>query len=94
MFAPLVAETSVAFVSQASVSTEPGAEGPVPSYGLRKRVEPVRGCRAVAKADMRFNDARPAMRVDPERYTVRADDEKCEAAPAETLPLAQAWFAY
>ena len=94
MFAPLVPETSVLFVSQASVSTEGGVPGPVPSYGLRKRVEPVRGCRSVSKRDMRFNDAMPTMRVDPERYTVHADGQVCDAEPADLLPLAQGWFAY
>jgi urease len=90
MFAPMVPRSSVLFVSQASVA--PG--GPVPSYGLRKRVEPVRGCRSVGKKDMKLNDAMPRMRVDPESYTVEADGKVCVAEPAETLPLTQAWFVY
>ncbi|TQV96277.1 urease [Cordyceps javanica] len=89
MFAPLVPATSVLFVSQASVDS-----GAVASYGLRKRVEAVRGCRSVGKADMRFNDAMPRMRVDPESYTVEADGEVCAAEPAETLPLTQSWYVY
>ncbi|KAI0169114.1 urease [Hypoxylon sp. FL1284] len=92
MFAPLVPRSSVLFVSQASLDGGPDT-GP-PSYGLRKRVEAVRGCRAVGKKDMRFNDATPRMRVDPERYAVEADGEACTAEPADTLPLAQAWFVY
>ncbi|KAI0599860.1 urease [Biscogniauxia sp. FL1348] len=91
MFAPFVARTSVLFVSAASV-TGPGA--PVPSYGLRKRIEPVRGCRGVGKKDMRLNDTMPRMRVDPETYVVEADGKVCKAEPAAELPLAQAWFAY
>jgi urease len=91
MFAPLVARTSVLFVSAASVA--PGT-GPVPSYGLRKRVEPVRGCRDISKRDMRFNDTMPRMRVDPETYVVEADGRVCAAEPAETLPLTQQWFVY
>ncbi|KAK3383686.1 putative urease [Lasiosphaeria ovina] len=89
MFAPLVPETSVLFVSQASV-----ASGAVAGYGLRKRVEPVRGCRAVAKSDMKFNDAMPRMRVDPETYVVEADGVVCAADPATELPLTQSWFVY
>ncbi len=92
MFAPLVPQTSVLFVSQASVAGAGG--GPVASYGLRKRVELVRGCRSVGKRDMHFNDATPRMRVDPERYTVEADGMVCAAEPADELPLTQAWFAY
>ncbi|KAK0733565.1 urease [Lasiosphaeria miniovina] len=89
MFAPLVPETSVLFVSQASV-----ALGTVAGYGLRKRVEPVRGCRAVAKSDMKFNDSMPRMRVDPETYIVEADSVVCAAEPATGLPLTQSWFVY
>lgn len=89
MFAPLVPSTGVLFVSASSVSS-----GAVASYGLRSRVEPVRGCRSVGKADMKLNDARPVMRVDPESYTVEADGVVCEAEPLDKLPLTQAYFAY
>lgn len=89
MFAPLVPSTSVLFVSQASIE-----HGVVQTYGLRKRVEPVKGCRAVGKKDMRYNDAMPRMRVDPERYTVEADGRVCAAEPAEELPLTQSYFVY
>ena len=89
MFAPMVPQTSVLFVSQASI-----AHGVVQTYGLRKRVEPVKGCRSVAKKDMRFNDATPRMRVDPETYAVEADGVLCQAQPSEVLPLTQEWFVY
>lgn len=89
MFAPLVPRTSVLFVSQASISS-----GAVASYGLRKRVEAVRNCRNIGKRDMKFNDAMPRMRVDPEKYTVEADGMVCEAEPAESLPLSQQYFVY
>ena len=51
------------FVSQASIDA-----GVVQSYGLRKRVEPVKNCRSVGKKDMKFNDIMPKMKVDPESY--------------------------
>lgn len=89
MFAPLVPSTSVLFVSQASIE-----HGVVQTYNLRKRVEPVKNCRGVGKKDMRYNDAMPRMRVDPERYTVEADGKVCEAAPSSELPLSQAYFVY
>ncbi|KAG6368054.1 hypothetical protein INS49_002254 [Diaporthe citri] len=89
MYAPLVPATSVLFVSQASIE-----HGVVQTYNLRKRVEPVRGCRSVGKKDMRYNDAMPRMRVDPESYTVEADGQACEAEPSETLPLTQGYFVY
>lgn len=89
MFAPQVPSTSVLFVSQASIE-----HGVVQAYNLRKRVEPVRNCRAVGKKDMRYNDAMPRMRVDPERYTVEADGRVCAAEPSAELPLAQGYFVY
>jgi urease len=73
---------SVAFVSQLSVST-----GTIASYGLSKRVEPVRGCRSVTKKDMKWNEVTPEMKVDPESYEVRADGELLDIAPAKKVPL-------
>jgi urease len=89
MFAPMVPQSSVLFVSAASIES-----GAIATYGLRKRVEAVRGCRSVSKSDMKFNDAMPRMRVDPESYVVEADGAVCEAAPADSLPLSQAYFVY
>ncbi|KAL8311269.1 hypothetical protein RB597_002057 [Gaeumannomyces tritici] len=89
MFAPRVPESSVLFVSAASVE-----HGIAQSYSLRKRVEPVRGCRSVSKRDMRFNDAMPAMRVDPESYRVEADGVVCAAEPSTELPLTQQFYVY
>ncbi|ORY15738.1 hypothetical protein BCR34DRAFT_622749 [Clohesyomyces aquaticus] len=89
MFAPLVPQSSITWVSQASISS-----GVVNSYGLRKRVEAVRNCRKIGKRDMKYNDTKPKMKVDPERYTVEADGMVCTAEPAETLPLTQAYFVY
>lgn len=89
MFAPLVPASSITFVSAASM-----ASGAIASYNLRKRIEPVRNCRNIGKRDMKFNDARPKMKVDPERYTVEADGVVCVAEPAEELPLTQAYFVY
>lgn len=89
MFAPMVPETSVVFVSQASIDN-----GVVASYGLRKRIEAVRGCRTLGKKDMRLNDQTPNVKIDPEAYTVEADGQPCVAAPSESLPLTQQFFVY
>jgi urease len=43
---------------------------------------------------MKFNDAMPKMRVDPESYTVEADGTVCTAEPSSELPLAQQYFVY
>ncbi len=89
MFAASVPQTTVAFVSQASIDA-----GIVATYGLQKRVVPVRGCRTVGKADLKFNDAMPRMSVDPESYVVQADGVVCEAEPIAELPMAQSCFFY
>ena len=77
------ARNSVAFVSAASLPR-------VATYGLQKHVEAVRGCRAVRKSDMRFNDAMPAISVNPETYQVYADGQLLAVPPATELPMTQA----
>jgi urease len=89
MFAPLVPSSSITFVSKASIDS-----GVVGSYGLKKRVEAVKNCRTIGKKDMKFNDARPKMKVDAETYRVEADGVWCTAEPAESLPLTQQYFVY
>jgi urease len=89
MFAPLVPSSSITFVSKASIES-----GVIKSYGLRKRVEAVKNCRNIGKRDMKFNDVRPKMKVDPETYRVEADGMHCTAEPSETLPLTQGYFVY
>ncbi len=89
MFGPLVPSTGITFVSAASISS-----GTLSKYGLRKRVEAVKNCRNIGKKDMRYNDAMPKMKVDPESYRVEADGVHCKAEPAEVLPLGQAYFVY
>ncbi|CAO1605634.1 Urease [Xanthoria calcicola] len=89
MFAAFNPRTSVAFVSQSSISS-----GTVEKYALRKRIEAVRNCRKIGKKDMKYNDSMPRMRVDPETYLVEADGVTCKAEPATELPLTQAYFVY
>lgn len=89
MFGASVRSNSIAWVSGAA------ARGGVKEkLGLGKRVEGVKGCRSVGKGDMKFNDKKPKMKVDAERYTVEADGMVCEADPATELPLTQAYFCY
>ncbi len=80
---------SCAFVSRAALET-----GQATTYGLRKRLEPVRGCRGLGKKDMKWNDATPRITVDPETYRVTADGQPLTCAPASVLPLAQRYFLF
>jgi len=89
MFAPLVPQTSITFVSAASIKS-----GAIASYNLSKRVEPVVNCRNIGKKDMKFNDVMPVMKVDPERYVVEADGVVCKAEPATEVGLGQASYVF
>lgn len=89
MFAASVPKTSITFVSNASVKS-----GKIAEYKLSKRIEAVKNCRNVGKKDMKFNDAMPKMKVDPESYRVEADGVVCKADPAEVVPLGQTYFVY
>jgi urease subunit alpha len=88
-FGRAVGATSLAFVSQLALSS-----GTVDTYGLRKRAAAVLNCRNIGKADMKLNDARPTIAVDPETYTVTADGEVLRSNPADVLPLAQRYFLF
>ena len=81
--------SSITFVSRAAYES-----GVHRQLGLRKRVEPVYGCRAVGKKDMIHNDRTPRIEVDPETYEVRVDGELVTCEPAERLPMAQRYFLF
>ena len=84
-----VGPISIAFVSQACKS-----DSAHESYGLSKLIEPVKNCRKITKKDLKFNDATPAITVDPETYEVTADGEKLTCQPADSLPLSQRYFLF
>lgn len=56
--------------------------GTIATYGLRKRIEAVRNCRNIGKHDMKFNDATPKMKVDPETYV-----RYCSLNPQRSLSI-------
>ncbi|CAI5703400.1 unnamed protein product [Peronospora effusa] len=64
------------------------------SYGLKKRIEPVRHCRGITKKDMKLNDSLPKIKVDPETYKVHADGKRLTCGPALSVPLAQRFFLF
>ncbi|MEY9989625.1 urease subunit alpha [Streptomyces sp. V4I8] len=61
---------------------------------LGKRFVAIESTRGVTKADMRQNDARPEVRVDPDSFAVHIDGELVEASPAAELPMAQRYFLF
>ncbi|MEU5609848.1 urease subunit alpha [Streptomyces sparsogenes] len=83
------AGNSLNFVTQTALD-----DGLVERLGLGKRFAPIRGTRGVTKADMRENDARPRVEVDPDTFTVTIDGEPVEPDPAAELPMAQRYFLF
>lgn len=64
------------------------------SYGLTKRVEAVGNVRKLTKLDMKLNDSLPNITVDPETYTVKANDEVLTCTAAPTVPLSRNYFLF
>ena len=79
-----VGATSIAFVSQRSI-----AEGHIASLGIAKRLNHVRRCRGIGKAEMKLNDALPVMKIDPESYEVFADGTLLRSAAATRVALSR-----
>jgi urease subunit alpha len=83
------ARTSVSFVAPAALD-----DGLADRLGLARKLVPVADVSGRGKADMVHNDALPEIRVDPDTFTVRIDGDIVEAAPAQSLPMAQRYFLF
>ena len=70
--------SSFTFVSPAALD-----DGLAERLGLRRRLLGVRPTREVGKADMKNNDALPAIDIDPETFAIKIDGDLVEPAPAE-----------
>jgi urease subunit alpha len=81
--------TNVTFLSAAGLAAGIGDR-----LGLKRRLVAVKNTRAIRKKDLVFNDALPALEVDPQTYEVRADGQLLTCAPASVLPLAQRYFLF
>ncbi len=81
--------TAMTFLSQAAADA-----GIAEQLGLKRVIGRVHGCRGLGKADMRLNDFRPRIEVDPQTYEVRADGELLVCEPATVLPMAQRYFLF
>ena len=86
---PQRAATNVTFLSKAALEDGVGQR-----LGLQRRLVAVRNTRAIRKRDLPFNDALPAIDVDPQTYQVRADGQLLVCEPATVLPLAQRYFLF
>ncbi|MFF9238297.1 urease subunit alpha [Streptomyces sp. NPDC014776] len=83
------ASNSVNFVAPLALE-----DGLPERLGLGKRFTAIESTRAVTKADMRQNDARPRVEIDPDSFAVRVDGELVESTPAVELPMAQRYFLF
>lgn len=83
------AATSVNFVAPLAIE-----DGLPQRLSLGKEFVAIESTRQVTKADMRENDARPQVRIDPDSFAVHIDGELVEATPAAELPMAQRYFLF
>ncbi|MFE9097580.1 urease subunit alpha [Streptomyces sp. NPDC007264] len=83
------AANSVTFVAPQAIE-----DGLAERLALGKRFVAIESTRGVTKADMRENDARPQVRVDPDSFAVHIEGELVEAEPAAELPMAQRYFLF
>jgi urease subunit alpha len=88
-FGGAIAATSLTFISQVALDA-----GIAEQYGLKSSAVAVSNTRQLSKADMKLNDATPAIEVNPETYEVRADGELLTCEPAQSLPMTQRYFLF
>ncbi|MCD2511475.1 urease subunit alpha [Comamonas endophytica] len=88
-FGGALARSSLTFVSQAGLANGIGER-----FGLAKTLSAVKDIRGIGKRHMLHNDYAPAMEVDPQTYSVRADGQLLTCEPAVSLPMAQRYFLF
>ncbi|MEG3059464.1 MAG: urease subunit alpha, partial [Comamonas sp.] len=88
-FGGALARSSLTFVSQAGLANGIGER-----FKLAKTLSAVKNIRGIGKRHMLLNDYAPAMEVDPQTYSVRADGQLLTCEPAVSLPMAQRYFLF
>jgi urease subunit alpha len=83
------AATSVHFVAPQAID-----DGLADKIAVTRKLVAVGNVRAIGKAQMPLNDARPRIEVDPDTFTVRIDGEVWQEQPATELPMAQRYFLF
>jgi len=83
------AATSVHFVAPQAIG-----DGLADKIAVTRKLVAVGNVRAIGKAQMPLNDARPRIEVDPDTFTVRIDGEVWQEQPATELPMAQRYFLF
>ncbi|KAL6567889.1 Urease [Orobanche gracilis] len=88
-FGKAASANSIAFVSKVALDS-----GVKDKYELSKRVKAVSNVKKLTKLDMKLNDALPHITVDPETYTVTAENEVLTCTAASTVPLSRNFFLF
>ncbi len=82
-----ISSSCITFLSQAAMDAR------VPEkLNLQRTCLAVANTRDLSKSNMRNNNKRPSMKVDPQTYEVFADGQLLTCEPAEILPLAQRYL--
>ncbi|MCD1286557.1 MULTISPECIES: urease subunit alpha [unclassified Brevibacterium] len=76
------AQLSVSFAAPSAVEN-----GLREQLGLGRELRPVAPTREIGKKDMRCNDSRPRIDIEPDTFAISIDGEAVTAQPAQTLPL-------
>ena len=82
-------QSSITFVSKNAFALDIHKK-----FALKKIISTVQNIRQVRKADMVHNDLTPAMDIDPQSYSVKANGELLTCEPATVLPMAQRYFLF
>lgn len=82
-------QTSITFMSRQSLK-----KGVPEGLGLQKQIGVVQNCRNLSKKDMKYNDATPAIEVNPETYQVMVDGKQIVCEPFKEVALAQRYFLF
>ena len=79
--------TSFSFMTQAAID-----KGVPEKLGLRKPALPVRGTRALSKANLLHNDICPSIEVNPDTFQVKVDGELAVCEPVDRVPLGRLYM--
>ena len=76
--------TSLMFTSQLAIDKNIERE-----INVKKKLVPVKNCRAIGKKDMLHNDLTPKIEVNPETYEVKVDDKIATTDPTQITSMAR-----
>ncbi|MWK60471.1 urease subunit alpha, partial [Pseudomonas otitidis] len=62
--------------------------------GIDRNFVEAKNMREISKADLKYNNATPDIKVDPETYELTVDGKKVTSEAATELPMTQRYFLF